>query len=85
MRTGKCIYRAMKCHYKHVIGIFLSALGKKKKEITFLISTFSMSSMIEILPAVRRVWPGMLVHVHLFVGSFDQGTRGVNYMQMNWL
>lgn len=65
MRTGKCIYHGMKCRYKHVLGIFLSVLGKKKKEITFLLSTFSMSSMIEILPAVRRVWPGMLVHVHI--------------------
>lgn len=45
MRPRECVCRGMGCHYKHVIDVFLSVLGKKKKEITLLISS-SMLSMI---------------------------------------
>lgn len=43
-RRGECEYHGVRCHCTHALGIFLSVLGRKRKEITFLMSTSSMSS-----------------------------------------
>lgn len=46
MRLRECVCRGMGCYYKYVIDVFLSVLGKKKKEIIFFISFFMLSMIL---------------------------------------
>lgn len=45
-RIGQCVYPGVRCHCTCAIGIFLRVLGRKRQEITFLVSTSPMSSAL---------------------------------------
>lgn len=55
MRTGECVYRGVRSHYKHAIVTFLSMLGKKQKETMSIINISSLSCTIPNSPTVRRI------------------------------
>lgn len=87
MTTRECVYHGMRCHHKHVIGIFLSVLDKKRRgEDNICYKCFfyiqHATKFCQLRGGSGLVCWSMFI---LFVGLFDQGTHGVNYMQMNWL